>query len=1449
MHVRHPPRLPRLADSYQRRPEQEALEEILAAGQPAAFTPDTALATCVLAGCGGAGKTQIARAYAQQAWEDPGLAVALWVDAGSREEIVGTYAEVSRKITGRSDTEPEQAARELIDWLRETGLRWLMVLDGLRDPDDLEELWPPDTANGRLVVTTRDQAPSLWNGSRNLIPVGVFDEGQSQAFLRDRLAGSPHLLDGAGDLADALGHLPLALSHAAAVMLARKWTAERYTRRFLDESRKLSEVAVPRSNELMPDDRYRQTIATTWRISVDLANDQPPHGVAAQLLAVASLLSPSGIPAGVLTSQAVADHLSSTLGRTITADDAHDGLSLLDRYSLVTADIGMADGMVSAHPLVQRATRDELPPGQLALVAVAAADALDSTWPSDGSLASTDAAHVLYLNAAALDRLTGSHLISPDTRCHSLLLRIGETLGSLGRPHAARNYFLELADRTAEILGADDFGTMRIRYRAAVALGRSGDRSGALQELDALYEDCRRTLGDNAPDTLTARATRASYLALNGDITAAISELEAVLNAREAALPPFHPDILGTRARLAKWRGHIGQVAEAIGALEQVLADYREHQPTATAEIFLTRASLATWRGHAGDYLTAVEELKLLLEDRLRLQGPSQDTLRTRASLVRWYQAAKDVPAAKAARRALLAEQRSLFNQFKNRYGTGDPDTLGWHLRTTPYYPRRGNLAPAIAAMRALIADQEEMLTPQHPAMLESRMRLASLVGGAGDPAAAVTQLRDIQETAERALGELHPLVLVSLIRLASWQARSGDPDGAIATLRVLLFRQRAAQAAVHHVCTTLEHLVLQYRATGNQLGVVESVCALLVHRLSYLPPDHPDVLRTRVEVAAWQAKLGMTSTATDELRRVCGDYARTRPTQDPEAMNARLQLARCFWAAGQHYQARETLSSLLDDQRDHLGAGHRWTVANEQRIRDWRNESGKPRPGPATAPQATVSLDGEDLVMADAKVLASWATGDHAYGVLLETLGLACGPGLTRDLWLLLANAVSPISPVGDADIDALLATGGWAITADAAGGATVYRLSHQGIARRVFSLAARRTGLSEELCRQLRHRQVTESLVVHFPRADYVLRYLPRHAALGRCLHYLSWPPAILDHVDLDALTEEVLQAGFQAGTLTNEIAGALQVRHLLPDLPPGDRAVIRGMVTKPSGNARRHFAGRRKPASLTGTPAPAWTLAWTQQYRDPHHVTLTGNPAHTRSRNRSDDATALTVASGDSISMLAIGYHRGAVELLDIGTGRQVPADIHMQEKIVALESFTADDTRLAIVGETAVRMWSLTHQRWSGEPLSGFDGGILTATAIRHAGGGAALAIADGSGRIGLWDLCSGRAIARSAASPSAPVTSICSFQSHDGTRHYVATGDTAGRVTIWDADTLTASLTIDTRRGSPVTSLTAVRTSKRVLLVTGGRDGVIGFWDPASGARRPPSPSAPITAPY
>jgi hypothetical protein len=105
----------------------------------------SAVATHILSGLGGVGKTQLTAAYARSCTD---LDLRVWITASSREAVLAGYAETAAQLGYPVQGDAEQAARWTLTWLQKQSERsWLIVLDDLTDPADLRGLWPTGPAD------------------------------------------------------------------------------------------------------------------------------------------------------------------------------------------------------------------------------------------------------------------------------------------------------------------------------------------------------------------------------------------------------------------------------------------------------------------------------------------------------------------------------------------------------------------------------------------------------------------------------------------------------------------------------------------------------------------------------------------------------------------------------------------------------------------------------------------------------------------------------------------------------------------------------------------------------------------------------------------------------------------------------------------------------------------------------------------------------------------------------------------------------------------------------------------------------------------------------------------------------------------------------------------------------------------------------------------------------
>ncbi|MFI8238845.1 tetratricopeptide repeat protein, partial [Streptomyces sp. NPDC085866] len=561
--------MPPRAGCFQTRAEVVRLREALTGGQAAVLVGQDTVHGQVLAGMGGVGKTQLAADYARTALRAGELDVLVWITASNATAVTSGYAQAAVEILGADPADRETAARAFLAWLEPKAnaapCRWLVVLDDVTDPADLNGLWPPAGPHGRTLVTTRRQDAAL---AGRLIKVGLFTEAESLAYLTAALGARSRREpdEQLAALAHDLGHLPLALSQAAAYLIDAGISATAYRARLADRATLLADAAP----EVLPDGQT-QTAAAAWSLSVERADTLRPVGLARPMLQLASLLSPNGIPETVLTSAPALTHLTRHRKTpvSVTADEAVGALRALHRLSLIDHIPASPHQAVRVHQVIQRATRDTLTPDQHDRLARTTADALTTAWPAIER--DTELAQALRANATTLTRTAEDALYQP--YAHRLLYRAGRSLGEAGQVAAAAAHFRRLTETTGHRLGPDHPDTLTARHSLARWRGYAGDAAGAVAAFEELLADWLRVLGEDHPDTLTTRDDLARWRGEAGDAAGAVAAFEELLADRLRVQGEDHPHTLTARHNLAYWRGTAGDAAGAVAAFEELLAD------------------------------------------------------------------------------------------------------------------------------------------------------------------------------------------------------------------------------------------------------------------------------------------------------------------------------------------------------------------------------------------------------------------------------------------------------------------------------------------------------------------------------------------------------------------------------------------------------------------------------------------------------------------------------------------------------------------------------------------------------------------------------------------------------------------------------------------------------------------------------------------------------------
>jgi hypothetical protein len=684
---------------------------------------------------GASGKTQIAAYLAESLWQSEAVDVLIWISATSRAAVLSGLTEAFTAATGLKPAgTAESVARRFAAWLAETSQPWLMILDDLSDPADLEGLWPQRMPAGRILITARHAAVASEIPRVRAVPVGPVSVREAVTFLTGRLSQAPAQRRGAVDLASALGGEVLALAQAAATISVSGMTCADYLGYFAGGWKEFA----ARPGEAPT------AAAVTWLLAVDRAQQMLPGQSIPLMLAMMALLDGHGVPGTVLSAPSVAARLAAVPHQRAfltppggpgelwedNSRRAWETLLTLERVGLVWVRPGgprqgPATAGMNAH--LQETVLQAAPPNLLEQVARLAATALLEAWPAAEPW--PWAAASLRASAASLQRRASAALWAGG--CHELLLLAGRSLDVARLTGPAVDHWRELLDVSSRMLGPGSPATVAIAGRlgaAYLAAGRGPDAAACywqvLAEYGRLRGDRSYGLPPDDPGILAARTGLGRALTMTGEPAAAITVLREAADELARLRGPGHPDTLAVRVALAAACQAVGDAAEATGLLQRAVADSERAHGRDTADTMTVREHLVSAYLAEGHVKDGLAHGKRLLADREHTLGPAHpDTIAARSLLADASHLAGRMTAARRQAEQALADSGRVL-------GPDHRDTLARSLALAKIYYDGGRLGPARNLLREVAAQSGRVLPPGDPLVHAVQQSLAVIGAG-----------------------------------------------------------------------------------------------------------------------------------------------------------------------------------------------------------------------------------------------------------------------------------------------------------------------------------------------------------------------------------------------------------------------------------------------------------------------------------------------------------------------------------------------------------------------------------------------------------------------------------------------------------------------------------------------------------------------------------------------
>jgi hypothetical protein len=686
--------------------------------EPPGFQPRAGLlAELELAGAGvwvvhavaetrGVGKTQLAAAYAR-ARQAEGWRLVAWVSA---EDIGTLRAGLAAAVdaaglaegAGQDGGDPGLAVRHRLE---SDGDRCLIVFDNVTEPEMLQPYLPVSGAAQVLITSYRKPDPSLGTS----VAVDVFSAGEAVVLLAGRTGRAE---DTVAAVAAELGHLPLALAQAAAVIAGEHIGYETY----LDRLRALSD-----QDDLIqdPEQPYPHRTAEAVLLSLEAVRAGDQGTMCAGIMEIIAVLSGAGVRRELLHDAAQAGVLADGEERA-TATLVDQALDELAAWSLLTFSL---DGQtIIAHRLVSQVIRDGLTRRErLTAVCREAAAVLEARAQALAGSQDRLAVRDIPVQVAALaDRAAAA----ADTELARVLLRLR---------FFALYHLIELGDSAAQaitvgeslitdldrLLGADHPDTLNTRNSLAAAYQAAGRPAEAIPLFEQTLVGRERLLGPDHPDTLNSQNNLAAAYQDEGRTGEAKLLFELTLAARERLLGSDDPSTLNSRGNLAAICREEGRPDEAIPLFEQTLAGREQVLGADHPDTLHSRSNLAAAYREAGRPAEAIPQLELILSARERLLGADHpSTLSARNTLaVAYRKAGRPAEAIPLIEETLAACERL--------FGEDDTRTLAARNNLAGAYREEGRSAAAIPLFQQILVACERLLGPDHPRTVATRKNLA----------------------------------------------------------------------------------------------------------------------------------------------------------------------------------------------------------------------------------------------------------------------------------------------------------------------------------------------------------------------------------------------------------------------------------------------------------------------------------------------------------------------------------------------------------------------------------------------------------------------------------------------------------------------------------------------------------------------------------------------------
>lgn len=607
----------------------------------------------------------------------------------------------------------------------------------------------PESPHGSILITTRNRAAGVkFTRSRadDLVDVSTMTDEEAECLIRSALTDDNSTDSEIHQLANVLGHLPLALAQAAAFMHENVISVNEYIELYNESDETQMELLSESFETLGRDSDVPNAVTTTFIVSINQIKERDPKAI--DILCLVAFIDQHDIPKSLIQ------------GKVKRSIDLTKSLGTLKAFSLVMAS---AQGNFSLHRLVQLVMRKWLIiEDKFKDQATQAMDIIAGLFPNAKFEQWSVCAAYLPHAQSILDFVPDLH--GEDLRRRLYLQEgIAYYLWTQGYYNEAEKIDLLIVEENKEKYGIEHPETLESLEGLASTYESQGKWAEAV-DLDRLIVDTReRTLGPTHELTLTHKVCLAKLLNKQGQLTEAESLMLEVLETRKSLLGADHEGTIDTMAALGYIYIDMGQLEKAEDLTVHAW-DWRKKvhglEHNYTLDLAATLGVIYCDQGR----LQEAEQLTLqTVKAQEKNLGPKHPgTLISKSNLISTYQGMEEWE--KAEELALW-----VIGEHSKRVGSAHYNTLFDRQKLVDIYFHKGLVELAETLEDQLLEDSTRSLGRNHPFTLGCMHDTAITRKRQNSDLEAINLMVQVVSQREKVLGSFHDDTLMPFGTLCGW--------------------------------------------------------------------------------------------------------------------------------------------------------------------------------------------------------------------------------------------------------------------------------------------------------------------------------------------------------------------------------------------------------------------------------------------------------------------------------------------------------------------------------------------------------------------------------------------------------------------------------------------------------------------------------------------------------